>query len=158
MLQFNMTWLKYRYLRSVSGKIPKSFLQFGRLSLKSLANLTSGSLSTRLLFELKIVDALNLRCVIIEHSQVLILMGIENDTWCVAGVAPLTNLIFTMVMTFFIKSLSFVERASRTDEASSKWARFLSLQIVLMIESSDGREDGSISTPKIFRKLNYSFW
>ena len=158
MLQFNMTWLNYRYFRSVSGKTPKSFLQFGRLSLKSLATLASGSLSTRLLFEFKIVNTLNLRCVVIERNQVLILMGIENDTWCVAGVAPLTNSIFTMVTTFFIKSLSFVERASRIDETSSKWARVLYLEIVLMIESSDGRADGSILTPKIFRKLNYSFW
>ena len=75
MLQFNMTWLNYRYFRSVSEKTPKSFLEFGRLSLKSLATLTSGSLSTRLLFELKIVNVLNLRCVIIEYSQVLILIS-----------------------------------------------------------------------------------
>ena len=79
MLHSNVTWLDYHYFRSSSVKTPKSFLRFGQLPAKSLATLTIGSLSTRLLFELKIGNALYLRCVIVERSQVLVLQAIEND-------------------------------------------------------------------------------
>ena len=65
---------------------------------KSLEILISDSLSIRILF----------RCVIIEHSQVLVLLAIENDLSGAAVVAPLINMIFTMVMTFFIIILSCV--------------------------------------------------
>ena len=65
---------------------------------KSLEIFTSDSLSIRIL----------LRCVIIEHSQVLVLLAIENDLSGAAVVAPLINMIFTMVMTFFIIIFSCV--------------------------------------------------
>ena len=74
------------------------FLRFGRLLTKSLEIFTSDSLSIRIL----------LRCVIIEHSQVLVLLAIEDDLSGAAVVAPLINMIFTMVMTFFIIILSCV--------------------------------------------------
>ena len=74
------------------------FLRFGRLLTKSLEIFTSDSLSIRIL----------LRCVIIEHSQVLVLLAIENDLSGAAVVAPLINMIFTMVMTFFIIIFSCV--------------------------------------------------
>ena len=83
-----MTWLDYHYFRLSSVKTPKSVLRFGRLSTKSLAILTSSSLSTRLSFEFKIANALDLRSVIVECSQVLILLAMENDLSGVAVVAP----------------------------------------------------------------------
>ena len=74
MIQFD-----YHCFRSSSVKTPKSFLRFRRLLTKSLATFTSGSLSTSRLFEFKIGNALNLRCVIVKRSQVLIPLAIENE-------------------------------------------------------------------------------
>ena len=91
-----MAWLSLRLILFCENS--KSFLRFGRLLTKSLEILISDSLSIRILF----------RCVIIEHSQVLVLLAIENDLSGAAVVAPLINMIFTMVMTFFIIILSCV--------------------------------------------------
>ena len=126
---------------------PKSFLRFGLLWTKSITTLTSESLFARLLLEFKVGSALNLLCVIVVCSLALILLVIENDLSGVAVVAPLTNVI-TMVTTFFIKSLSLVERALRFDKIIN-WAVFLSVQIVC---------EWSISSPKIARKLSNSWW
>ena len=106
----NMTWPDYLYVRSSSVKTPKLFQRYGRLSTKSLTTLTSGNLSTRLLFDF--VSALNLT---VERSQVLILPGIEYYLSGVAVEARLTNMILTMAVTSFIKNILFVERALRID-------------------------------------------
>ena len=107
MLHFNVTLLDYHFFRYSSVKNPKSFPRLGRLSTKSLTNLTGGSLSTRILFEFKIPNALDLRCNIVERSQVFIFLVIGNDLSGVADVAPFTNMIFTMVMTFFWHSFAW---------------------------------------------------
>lgn len=111
-----MTWSDYLYVRSSSVKTPKLFQRYGRLSTKSLTTLTSGNLSTRLLFDF--VSALNLT---VERSQVLILPGIEYYLSGVAVEARLTNMILTMAVTSFIKNILFVERALRIDWIGCNW-------------------------------------
>lgn len=60
--------------------------------------------------EFKIANSLNLCYVIVECSQGLILLPVENGLSGVASVvAPFFNMIFTMAMTIVIKSLPPVE-------------------------------------------------
>ena len=157
-LMENFIFCAVAWLSLLQTLFCESFLRFGQLLIKLLPNLTSGSLSARLLLEFKIANTLNFRCAIVEPSQVLIYLAIENYVSSVAVVAPLTNIIFTMVMIFFIKSLSFVERALRIDKTSSKWTGFSSPRVVLMIKSPGGSADGSVSSPTILRKLPNSCW
>ena len=138
MLHSNTASLDYHYFRYSTGKTQKSVLGFERLLLKPLATLNCGSLSTRLLCVFKIAVVLNLQCVIAELSQVLILI-----------VTPLTNMIFKMLM---VQKSLFVERALKIDK-TSEWAGFPSLQIALIIESSDSSVEGLISSP---RTVSYS--
>ena len=104
-----MAWLSFRLILFCENS--KSFPRFGRLLTKSLEFLRFGRLLTKSL-EIFTSDSLSirilLRCVIIEHSQVLVLLAIENDLSGAAVVAPLINMIFTMVMTFFIIIFSCV--------------------------------------------------
>ena len=65
MLYSDMTWLDYHYFRSISVKTAISFLRIGRLPTKPLNTLTS-----RLSFEFEIANPLNLRCVIVDCSQI----------------------------------------------------------------------------------------
>ena len=61
--------------------------------------------------------------VIVECSQGLILLAVENDLSGVASVvAPFINMIFTIVMTIVIKSLPFVEWALTIHNKPSKWS------------------------------------
>lgn len=107
MLHSDIAWLDHHYFRSSSLETPKSFLQLWYLLAKSFATLTSSSLSTRLLFEFNIPNVLDLRCNIVERSQIFIFLVIGNDLSGVADVAPFTNMIFTMVMTFFWHSFAW---------------------------------------------------
>lgn len=66
---------------------------------------------------------MNLCYAIVECSQGLILLPVENDLSGVASVvAPFFNMIFTMAMTIVIKSLPSVEWALTIDNTPSKWS------------------------------------
>ena len=138
--------LDYHYFKSSSVKIPNHFFDLGYCG-QNQSQLWLARAYSQDLLEFKVGNALNLLCVIVVRSLALILLVIENDLSGVAVVAPLTNVI-TMVTTFFIKSLSLVERALRFDKIIN-WAVFLSVQIVC---------EWSISSPKIARKLSNSWW